>query len=191
MGKFSFTLSQIRECYPCASGWRMLLASRGFADGDFDPEHRVTLGDVAFSNGVTDAWWCARCLDWDDFSVRRAVISVLMLAVKRAARHTTDPRVHDCVAAVDRWSSGGDRDWGVVERMRGEVKAAQAAARSAWALALAAWTGDVAEVVWAARAAGEAARAAAPLQMGGEAAEVNEEELQARDLINAFGRTGL
>ena len=31
-----------------------------------------------------------------------------MPAVKRASRHITDRRVHDCIAAVDRWTAGDE-----------------------------------------------------------------------------------
>jgi len=101
-------LSQIRAHHPCRGGWEKLLASLGGAS--VPPDTVVSLGDVAQSNGAADAWWCVRCLDWSDVAVRRTVVGALLPAVRRAAEHTQDRRVHDCVAAVARWQAGDDAE---------------------------------------------------------------------------------
>lgn len=39
----------------------------------------VSLGDIAFSNGASDAWWCARTMNWADMPLRRRVVETLSL----------------------------------------------------------------------------------------------------------------
>jgi len=100
----TMTLAQIREHRPCEDGWKTLLASLGGARAPLTT--RVSLGDIARSNGAADAWWCVCALNWSDATVRRRVVSVLLLTVRRAATHTTDERVHACIDAVQRWCDG-------------------------------------------------------------------------------------
>lgn len=95
----------------------------------------VSLGDIARSNGAADAWWCVRCLDWSDIAVRRAVIGALLPAVRRAAVHTQDQRVHGCIASLARWQAGDD----TVDLA--EVAWAAWAAWEAWAVDAAAGAG--------------------------------------------------
>jgi len=102
----TMTLAQIREHRLCANGWKTLLASLGGARTPLAT--RVSLGDIARSNGAADAWWCVRALDWSDATIRRRVVSVLLLTVRRAATHTTDGRVHACIDTVQRWCDGDD-----------------------------------------------------------------------------------
>jgi hypothetical protein len=98
----------------------------------------VSLGDIAAHYDAADAWWCVRALDWNDIAIRRKVISVLLLSVKRAAKHTTDQRVHDCIAALGKWCAGDDS----VDLQAAAWTAAAAAratrAETAWAAAWAA-----------------------------------------------------
>ena len=105
------TLAAIRECRPCGieknatTGFRLLLHSLGGAPS---MSTRISLGDIALSNGANDAWWCVRALDWSDTKTRRAVVSVLLFCVERAAKYTTDQRVHDCITAIHTWCEGDD-----------------------------------------------------------------------------------
>ena len=129
------TLAQIRAQHPCESGWRKVLAAYGP-----DLDTAISLGDIAASNGAEDALWCVQCLDWSDVAVRRAVIRAIMPGVRRAAVHTDDARVGDCIAAIDRWLAGDDAvelaaAWDAAR------DAARAAARAAaWVAAwVAAW----------------------------------------------------
>jgi hypothetical protein len=123
----------------------------------------ISLGDVAKSNDTADAWWCVRVLDWSDMALRRQVIAALIPSVERAAKHTTDKRVHDCIAVIHDWIAGKPADLNA---------AAEAAREAAWAAAWAAWA-----AAWAAREAAEAAsRAAMAL----------EREAQRQELITAF-----
>ena len=107
----TITLAQIRAAGPCAEGWTKLLAGLGYTGGKHDPARVVSLGDVAAINDADDALWCIRFLDWSDIAVRRAVIAGAVLpAVRRAALHTTDRRVHDgCVAPLAAWCAGDGR----------------------------------------------------------------------------------
>ena len=143
MADCTMTLADIRAHRPCEDGWKMLLSSLSGAGTPLDT--RVSLGDIARSNGASDAWWCVRCLDWTDIEVRYAVISVLMSAVCRAFVCTTDARVRDCLDALTRWCAGAD-----------DVDL-RATAQEAWKARVTAIT---CEARWAAAAAAEAAVAA-------------------------------
>jgi len=152
----TMTLAQIREHRPCEDGWKTLLASLGGARAPLTT--RVSLGDIARSNGAADAWWCVRALDWSDVTVRRRIVSALLPTVRRAAKHTTDDRVHACIDATQRWCGGDDS----VDLESAVAEAAEAAA---------AWAAE-------ARAAAEGA--------AGAAARAAEFEQQRADLIAAF-----
>ena len=170
----TMTLAQIREHRPCRDGWEKLLASVGGARTPLTT--RVSLGDIARSNGAADAWWCVCALNWSDATVRRRVVSVLLLTVRRAATHTTDERVHACIDAVQRWCDGDNSV---------DLEAAALAAEAAEAAALAAEA--AAQAAWAAEAAARAARAAAPWAAAEAAAAARAVEAAARaDLIAAF-----
>ena len=154
----TMTLAQIREHRPCRDGWEKLLASVGGARTPLTT--RVSLGDIARSNGAADAWWCVCALNWSDATVRRRVVSVLLLTVRRAAAHTTDERVHACIDATQRWCGGDDSvdlasaAWGAARAAAAWAAEARAAAEGA--AGAAAWA---AEAAAAARAVEAAARA--------------------------------
>jgi hypothetical protein len=168
-----FTLGTIRRHKPCKAGWVGLLTGLGVGKA-YDPDMRVSLGDVAIANGADDALWCLRCLDWDDLEIRRAVISgVVLPAVKRAAAYTPDQRVHDCIAVLERWCAGDDTV---------DLTAVWAATRTA-AAAESAWAAGATGAAWAAGAAAWDARAAGA---AGAAAWDAEREQQRRDIIAAF-----
>ena len=116
------TLQQIRDQSPCQEGWTKLLKSLGNPPMDTV----ISLGDVAQSNGAADAWWCIRALDWSDITLRREVIKALIPSVERAAKHTTDKRVQDCINALKDWIDGKPAD------LEAAAQTAQAA-RAAWA----------------------------------------------------------
>ena len=118
------TLQQIRNQSPCAEGWTKLLKSLG----DPPMDTLVSLGDVAKSNNAADAWWCVRALDWNNEQVRRDVIQALIPSLERAAKHTTDKRVQDCINALKDWIDGKPAD---LEAAARAAEAARAAARAA------------------------------------------------------------
>jgi hypothetical protein len=85
------TLGRIRDKSPCSEGWEKLLSGLGYADGNFDPDRIVSLGDIATTNDAKDAIWAIRALDWSDIAIRRAVISGAVLpTVRRASKYTKD-----------------------------------------------------------------------------------------------------
>jgi hypothetical protein len=180
----TMTLAEIRYHQPCEDGWRTLLASVGGARAPLTT--RVSLGDIARCSSAAEAWWSVRALDWSDDTVRRRVVSVLLLTVRRAAMHTTDDRVHASIEAIQRWCDGDDS-----VDLRAAADAAAAAAKARAADAAAAWAAARAaaraaalvtrEVAWATREAEWAANAAADAA----GAEV-EIEQQRSDLIAAF-----
>ena len=177
------TLQQIRDQSPCSEGWTKLLKSLGNPPMDTV----ISLGDVAKSNDAADAWWCVRALDWNNEQVRREVIKALVPSVERAAKHTTDKRVHDCIGALKDWIDGKPADleaaaW-AADAAADAACAADAAARAAaWAAADAA-----ADAAWAADAAARAAAWAAWAAQAAEAAAwAAELEAQCADLIASF-----
>ena len=171
------TLQQIRDQSPCSEGWTKLLKSLGNPPMDTV----ISLGDVAKSNNAAGAWRCVRALDWHNEQVRREVIKALMPSVERAAKHTTDKRVQDCINAIKDWFDGKPAD------LEAAADAAWAAADAAWAAARAARAAAeaAAYAAYAADAAWAAAWAAARAAEAAEAAEA-EFESQRADLIAAF-----
>ena len=157
---YLITLQQIRDQRPCVDGWKKLLTTLGENHAAPDLSRTVSIGDVAKSNGAADAIWCLRCID-----DRRVVVRASMPAVKRAAVRTTDHRVHDCIAAVEKWLAGDDSV---------DLWEAAEAAEAAWP----------AEAAWAANAAAWAERAAA-VEATAEARDT-ERARQAADLIELF-----
>ena len=146
-----FALQDIRDHRPCESGWKTLLLNLG------NPPLTtcISLGDVAISNGSTDAWWCVRVFDLSNIDVRRNIIRALLPSVHRASAHTTDQRVHDTITTLIQWANGDNTV---------DLKAAAEAASAArTAAAEAAWTTRTAAAwaTWAAWAAAEVAWAAA------------------------------
>jgi len=191
----SITLADIRAAHPCVSGWATLLTALGYADGKFDPDHQVTVGDVAVSNGAADAWWCVRSLDCANVTVRRRVVRALLPCCRRVAVHTTDARVVDCLDAIFRWVEGDDtvdlRAAAYAADAAAYAAADAAAARAAYAAAYAAR----AAAARAAYAAADAARAAAAraayaaADAAADAAAYAERKAQVDDLVAEFGRS--
>jgi hypothetical protein len=197
------TLAQIKAHRPCR-----------LHDAPLDTF--VSLGDIAAHYGATDVWWCVHMLDWSDIAIRRKVISVLLLSVKRAAKHTKDQRVHDCIAALDKWCAGDDSvdlqaaAWTARAATRAtRTETARAAAAWAWTAAWptrAAWAARAAAAAWTTRAVEaaattamraaeaaaatatrvEAARAVEAAEAAWAAAWTAEHEQQKADLIAAF-----
>ena len=137
--KLTFTLGAIRDAGPCGlnrsderTGFRKLLHTLNEPDVGYDRKRRVSLGDVALSNGADDAWWCVRCLDWADIGVRRAVVAVLLHAVRRQLVHTTELGVGQIVDALARWVAGDDTvdlaaAWASAEAAAGDARDAEQA----------------------------------------------------------------
>jgi hypothetical protein len=193
------TLGMIRSHDPCEPSWRTLIRALGTSD----PDTTLTIGDVAASNGAAAAMWCLRCIE--DPRVR---VRAVLPAVKRASRHTTDQRVHDCIAMIDRWLDGRAS----YDELRAAARAAARAVTyaAACAAACAATCAATYAASYAARAAARAARDAAiaadagvdalvdaadyAADAGGIAAACSaavadaERAQQVRDLIDLFGQ---
>ena len=163
----TLTLQEIRDHSPCQSGWKKLTKAVGN-----DMTTKLSIGDVVLSNGLDDALWCFRCLD------PRKRVAAIMPAVKRAAVHSKDQRVHDCVKDIEKWLAGDDSInlFAVESEARAAAESARAAAESAaWAAAeSAAWAASVSAAESVARAAAWAA------------ADPAARELQKSDLLKMF-----
>jgi len=167
------TIGAIRAARPYRSSWQKVLA----ANGDQEPADNivVSLGDVAHLLGAQDAMWEIRALDFKNVVIRRKVVAVLLLSVKRAAKHTQDARVANCIAAVDAWVDGDATvDLHATARAAAWAEAEAAAEAAAWAEAATAWAARAEAEAWAeAEATAWAARAA-------------ERDQQQADIIAAF-----
>jgi len=189
----ALTLQEIRDHSPCQSDWKKLTKAVGN-----DMTTKLSIGDVVISNGLDDgALWCLRCLD-----LRKRVAAIIP-AVKRAAVHSKDQRVHDCVKDIEKWLAG-DNSINLYAAWAAAGSAARTAAGSAegsHAERIAAWSAARAArtAAWAAAAdaaavdaAGSAARAAASAvgEAAGSAARTaawaEERELQKSDLLKMF-----
>lgn len=207
-----FTLADARTHNACEDGYNRFKAALTAAYPDADIETiRWSIGDVA-AVYIDDALWCFRLLD-----DRRAMVGAVMPAVNRVSKHATDQRVHDCIAAIDRWLAGGDVDFKgataaafvaaaraadyaaahlaaardatpATERTAAHLAAARAAARAADAANAAAYAAR-ATYSAAAWAAHADADAAAAAYAARAAASAAEIKAQRQDLIAAFPRT--
>jgi hypothetical protein len=170
----TISLGNICAERPCAPGWAKLTETLGTTDLSIE----LSIGDIVIANGRNDALWALRCLPPCE------AVAAVMPAVKRASVHTTDQRVHDCIAAVDSWLAGDDSvDLKTAAVAEAWVASAGAASRAACA-ACAAWAASVGAeaaearaaawaAAWAARAAAEAmaAMAARAAEAAAKAAE--------------------
>jgi hypothetical protein len=195
----TLTLQIIRDHSPCATGWKTLTQA---IDSDLTTE--LSIGDVLISNGLDDALWCLQCLE------PRVRVAAIMPAVKRAAVHIDDKRVHDCIADIDTWLAGDDTvdlaaaeaeswsaaeaaevvSWSVAEvavaaAQAAALRAAQAAQAAAGAAAGAAAWAAAGEAMWAAAEAEEAAGASWEA-VEAEASWAAERKLQEADLLAMF-----
>ena len=141
------TLNQIRECGPCESGWKKLLAHLGKTKAD---DESLSILTILESNGLDDALWCLRAVKGCDREIR-----LFAVWCARQVQHlNTGPRVSACIDVAERFANGEATD----EERAAAWAAARAAARAAaWAAArAAAW-----DSAWAAAgaAAGESEKA--------------------------------
>src|SRR3990167_581286 len=102
---FVMTLEQIRTKSPCESGWKKLLTYLDYSNGSFDPKHEVSLGDVAFACGASDAFWCLQVLDWMNIELRRTILGRLILPLISKASELPQKSL-DCCLQLDLWCQG-------------------------------------------------------------------------------------
>lgn len=130
------TLNQIRECPPCKSGWKKLLAHLGKTKADDEQLSIITILD---SNGLDDALWCLQAVKGYDREKR-----LYAVRCARAVQHLmTDPRSVDALNVAERFANGEateqERDAAWAAAWDAARDAARAAARdAAWAAAWAA-----------------------------------------------------
>ncbi len=147
---YTFTLGDIWADSPCKDFWVNLLTALGQSHANPNMKLRIGLGDVMLANGRADAMWCL------DLISPRQRMAIAMFAVKRVSAHTTDARVKDGIAAVDRWLAGDDSvDLKATAEMALAAKAAArlAADRAAMLAADAVWAAAKAMAQWAWQAA--------------------------------------
>ena len=155
------TLSKIRACSPCASGWTKLLGNLGKTKADDEP---LAITTILESNGVDDALWCLRAVDGYQREMRLFAVDCA-----RMVQHLmTDQRSIDALDVAERYADGLATDQALAAAWDAALAAVRDAARDA-ALAAAraaaraaAW--DAArDAAWAAAwaAAWDAARDAA------------------------------
>ena len=143
------TLNQIRECGPCESGWKRLLAHLGKTKAD---DESLSILTILESNGLDDALWCLRAVKGRDREIRLYAV----WCARQVQHLNTDPRVSACIDVAERFANGEATD----EERDAAGAAAWAAAGAAAGDAAWAAAGDAAgDAAW--DAAGDAARAAA------------------------------
>ncbi len=159
------TLNQIRECGPCASGWKELLAHLGKTKAD---DESLSILTILESNGLDDALWCLRSVKGRDREIRLYAV----WCARQVQHLNTDQRVSACIDVAERFANGEATDEERAAAWAAARDAARAAARdaawdAAWAAARAAAMAAARDAAWdAARAAAwaaawDAARAAA------------------------------
>ena len=144
------TLVEIREHYPCAPGWEILLKHLGKTKADDEPLDLLTILD---SNGLADCLWCARSTHGHDRLWRLYVV----WCVRQVQHLMTDDRSIAALDVAERFANG---DATAAELAAARVTAravswARAGAAMAWAAGAAAgvtsWAiEDATEAVWAA-----------------------------------------
>ena len=139
----TITLNQIKAHDPCEYGWEKILSATHLHGGDFDKP--FLLLDALDNNGLDDALWARRCLPEHDRMWRKYAV----WCARQVQHLMTDQRSIRVLDVADRYADGMET-----------YEELEAAKESAWT----AWT-ELAQLsarpdAWAARAAGDAARAA-------------------------------
>jgi hypothetical protein len=142
------TLNRIRAKSPCESGWKKLLAHLGKTNAD---DELLPFSVIVESNGLEDALWCCRSLDYD------GVWRLYAVWCARQVQHLMkDPRSIVALDVAQAFASG--------MATRDQLEAARSAARSAaWSAAWSAAGSAAGSAAWpdAWSAAGSAAGSAA------------------------------
>lgn len=169
----TITIPKARKATACEDGIKR--AKAHLAALGLPAKTPFTIGDVAGWH-LEDALWCLRLVDDP-----RQRVAAVMPAVKRASKYTTDARVHDCIAAIERWLSGDD-----TVDLKAASTEARAAADAAWAAARWAAADAAAAASWAAATTTAAATEAAAWAATDAADADAEREQQRADLVAAF-----
>ena len=143
------TLNAIRDKYPCADGWKKLLANLGKTAADDEPLSLITILD---SNGLDDALWCLRAVTGHDKEIRLFAV----WCARQVQHMMADQRSVNALDVAERFANGDatEEELNAARDAAGDV-AWDAAGDAAWnAASAAAWDAAM-------DAAGDAARAAA------------------------------
>jgi len=97
------TLNKIKEKYPCSDGWKKLLKNLGKAKADDDELSLITILD---SNGIKDAIWSLRCLNYKDYCLFLADIADSVLHIFEE-KHPEDKRPRLAIQAIRDYKSNG------------------------------------------------------------------------------------
>ena len=116
------TLNQIRECGPCESGWKKLLAHLGKTKAD---DESLSILTILESNGLDDALWCLRAVKGRDREIRLYAV----WCARQVQHLNTDPRVSACIDVAERFANGEATD---EERAAARDAAWDAARDAAW-----------------------------------------------------------
>ena len=146
------TLNQIRECGPCESGWKKLLAHLGKTKAD---DESLSILTILESNGLDDALWCLRAVKGRDREIRLYAV----WCARQVQHLNTDPRVSACIDVAERFANGEATDEeraaaGAAAGAAAWDAAGDAAGDAAWAAAWAAARDAAGDAAW--DAAGDA-----------------------------------
>ena len=96
------TLNKIREKSPCTSGWNTLLKSLDKTQAD---DEVVSFKYILDSNGIKDAIWCLRVLDYKDICLFCADVAELALPIFEA-KYPDDKRPREAIEGIRKYQSG-------------------------------------------------------------------------------------
>ena len=96
------TLNEISNYHPCKSGWKTLLKSLGKTSSDDEP---ISFKHILESNGIEDAVWCLRTLEYKEICLFCADVaeSVLPFFEKK---YPEDKRPRKAIEGIRLYQSG-------------------------------------------------------------------------------------
>jgi hypothetical protein len=148
------TLNKIREQHPCSEGWEKLLKHLGKTKADDEPLPLLTILE---SNGLDDALWCLRAVDYFDREIR-----LFAIACARDVQHLMrDDRSIAALDVAERYANGKATENELKDAASDALDAAEAADAARVAAMEAAWDAAWVAAYAARRAARDAARYAA------------------------------
>lgn len=96
------TLREIREKQPCTSGWKTLITALGDGQG-LDGE--LSFEKILETNGISDAIWCLRTLDFESFCLFLA--DVAELAIPLIPPETVNnSNLSECISKAREFKAG-------------------------------------------------------------------------------------
>ena len=96
------TLNKIREKSPCASGWNTLLKSLNKTQPD---DESLNFKYILDSNGIEDAVWCLRSLDYKDICLFCADVAELVLSIFET-KYPADKRPREAIEGIRKYQAG-------------------------------------------------------------------------------------